>query len=143
MGCQTIGHDKINQMRHVKYFGNAEGIMEQMRRHADIIRPKFEIMDRVMREELGDTGAAEWIMPRGGYFISLYVPEGCAKAVYDECAKAGVALTKAGATYPYGKDPYDRNLRLAPTFPNLKDLEMATRILCEAVKFVAAGKLIG
>ena len=140
MASQTIGFDKINQMRHVKYFGNAQGILEHMKRHAEIIRPKFEIMDKVMREELGDTGAAEWIMPRGGYFISLYVPEGCAKAVYDECAKAGVALTKAGSTYPYGKDPYDRNLRLAPTFPNLRDLVLATRILCEAVKFVSAGK---
>ena len=140
LSCQTIGFDKINQMRHVKYFGSAEGIMEQMKKHAAIMRPKFEIVDRVMREELGETGAAEWIMPKGGYFISLYVPEGCAKAVYDECAKAGVALTKAGATYPYGKDPYDRNLRIAPTFPKIEDLEKATRVLCEAVKFVAAGK---
>ncbi|MBQ7827280.1 MAG: aminotransferase class I/II-fold pyridoxal phosphate-dependent enzyme [Clostridia bacterium] len=141
MGCQTIGHDKINQMRHVKYFKNAEGIMEQMRRHAEIIRPKFEIVDRVMREEIGDTGA-EWVLPKGGYFISLYVPEGCAKAVYDECAKAGVALTKAGATYPYGRDPYDRNLRIAPTFPCMADLEKATRVLCEAVKYVVAGKVL-
>ena len=143
MGSQTIGFDKINQMRHVKYFGNAQGILDHMKRHAEIIRPKFEIMDRVMHEELDGTGAAEWIMPRGGYFISLYVPDGCAKAVYDECAKAGVALTKAGSTYPYGNDPRDRNLRLAPTFPNLKDLEMATHILCEAVKYVAATKAIG
>jgi len=140
LACQTIGFDKINQMRHVKYFGSAEGIMEHMKKHAAIMRPKFEIVDRVMREELGSTGAAEWIMPKGGYFISLYVPKGCAKAVYDECAKAGVALTKAGATYPYGKDPYDRNLRIAPTFPCEKDLETATRVLCEAVKYVAAEK---
>ncbi len=143
MGCQTIGFDKINQMRHVKYFGSAEGIMEHMKKHAAIIRPKFDTVDRVMHEELDGTGAAEWTLPKGGYFISLYVPEGCAKAVYAECAKAGVSLTKAGATYPYGRDPYDRNLRIAPTFPNMADLEKATRILCEAVKYVAASKALG
>ncbi len=142
LACQTIGFDKINQMRHVKYFKDAEGIRRHMRRHAALIRPKFEIVDRVMHEELDGTGAAEWRMPKGGYFIGLYVPEGCAKAVYDECAKAGVALTKAGATYPYGHDPHDRNLRLAPTYPSEADLETATRILCEAVKYVAASKVL-
>lgn len=142
LACQTIGFDKINQMRHVKYFKDAEGIRRHMRRHAALIRPKFEIVDRVMHEELDGTGAAEWRMPKGGYFIGLYVPEGCAKAVYDECAKAGVALTKAGATYPYGHDPHDRNLRLAPTYPSEADLEIATRILCEAVKYVASNKLL-
>lgn len=142
MGCQTIGFDKINQMRHVKYFGSADGIMAHMKRHAAIIRPKFETVDRVMHQELDGTGTAEWVLPKGGYFISLYVPEGCAKAVYDECAKAGVSLTKAGATYPYGRDPHDRNLRLAPTFPSMADLEKATRVLCEAVKYVAATKYL-
>lgn len=142
LACQTIGFDKINQMRHVKYFGTADAIMEHMKKHAAIMRPKFDTVDRVMHEELDGTGAAEWITPKGGYFISLFVPEGCAKAVYNECAKAGVALTKAGATYPYGRDPYDRNLRIAPTFPCLADLETATRVLCEAVKYVAASKAL-
>jgi len=140
---QTIGFDKINQMRHVKYFGSAEGILAHMKSHASIMRPKFEIVDSVMHEELDGTGAAEWILPKGGYFISLYVPDGCAKAVYDEAARAGVALTKAGATYPYGIDPRDRNLRIAPTFPSDRDLQVATRVLCEAVKYVAAKKYLG
>lgn len=139
---QTIGFDKINQMRHVKYFGSADGIKKHMKKHAAIMRPKFEIVDRVMHEKLDGTGVAEWIMPKGGYFISLYVPDGCAKGVYDEAAHAGVALTKAGATYPYGIDPRDRNLRIAPTFPSEEELEVATRVLCEAVKFVAARRLL-
>ena len=135
---QTIGFDKINQMRHVKYFKNADGIMQHMKRHAAVMRPKFEIVNRIMTEELAGLGIAEWTMPKGGYFISLYVCDGCAKAVYDESAKAGVALTRAGATYPYGIDPRDRNLRIAPTYPSKEELECAVRILCEAVKYVGA-----
>lgn len=135
---QTIGFDKINQMRHVKYFKNAEGIMRHMKRHAAVMRPKFEIVNNIMTEELRGKGIADWTMPKGGYFISLYVCDGCAKAVYDEAAKAGVALTKAGATFPYGLDPRDRNLRIAPTYPSEEELECAVRILCEAVKYVGA-----
>ena len=135
---QTIGFDKINQMRHVKYFKNADGIMQHMKRHAAVMRPKFEIVNRIMTEEIADRGIAEWVMPKGGYFISLYVCDGCAKAVYDEAAKAGVALTKAGATYPYGIDPRDRNLRIAPTYPSEEELECAVRVLCEAVTYVGA-----
>ncbi len=137
---QTIGFDKINQMRHVKYFGSAAGIREHMKKHAAIMRPKFEIVDSIMHSELDGTGAAEWVNPKGGYFISLYVPDGCATAVYNEASKAGVALTKAGSTYPYGFDPRDRNLRIAPTYPSNDELRVATHVLCEAVKFAAAKK---
>lgn len=138
MTIQTIGHDKLNMLRHVKFFGNAEGVLKHMKLHADIIRPKFEIVLNAFKKEL--YGIAEWTSPRGGYFISLNVPDGTAKRVYELCAEAGLVLTNVGATFPYGNDPRDRNLRIAPTFPKNSDLEKACEVLCLCVKLAAAEK---
>jgi len=140
LGVQTIGSDKMNQLRHVKYFKTADGIRAHMKRHAEIIKPKFDIVIKAFRENL--TGIAEWTEPKGGYFIDLSVPNGCAKAVYDLAGETGVALTKAGASYPYGVDPSDRHLRIAPTFPNNENLKSAVEILCLCVEIVAIKKLL-
>ena len=141
LGAQTIGSDKMNQLRHVKYFKTADGIKEHMKRHAEIIRPKFDIVIEAFRANL--TGIAEWTEPKGGYFVDLAVPDGCAKAVYDLAGEMGVALTKAGASYPYGVDPRDRHLRIAPTFPTNDNLRSAVAILCLCVEIVAIKKLLG
>ncbi len=133
MFYQTIGYDKINQMRHVKYFGSADGIRRHMEEHAKLLRPKFEIVCETLERELGGKGVAEWTPPLGGYFVSLNVLPGCARRVYELCRDAGVKLTEAGATYPYHRDPDDRNLRIAPTFPNNDDLQLAMDILCLCV----------
>lgn len=140
LGVQTIGSDKMNQLRHVKYFKTADGIRAHMKRHAEIIKPKFDIVIEAFRRNL--TGVAEWTEPKGGYFIDLSVPDGCAKAVYDLAGETGVALTKAGASYPYGVDPRDRHLRIAPTFPNNENLKSAVEILCLCVEIVAIRKLL-
>lgn len=142
MSTQTIGFDKINQMRHVKYFGNADGIRAHMRRHAQILRPKFETVLSVFEKELGGTGIADWTKPRGGYFLSLNTMDDCARRVYRLAKSTGVSLTEAGATFPYGCDPRDRNLRIAPSFPTLSELEMATHVVCQCVRFVSAEKLL-
>ena len=131
---QTIGPDKINQLRHVWYFKNAEGILDHMKLHARHIRPKFEIVLSSLEKELGDTGIASWVRPKGGYFISLNTADGLAKATYDLAAEAGVTLTKAGSTFPYGVDPSDKNLRLAPTYPSDEELALAIHIVCICVK---------
>ena len=140
LAAQTIGPDKINQLRHVKYFKNADGLRKYMKLHADIIRPKFDIVISAFREKL--TGIAEWTEPMGGYFIDLSVPAGCAKAVYDLAGENGVALTKAGASFPYGKDPEDKHLRIAPTFPSNDELKAAVEILCLCVEIVAVKKAL-
>ena len=139
---QTIGFDKVNQLRHVRYFGDAEGVRAHMRRHAAILRPKFETVDAILTRELAGLGIAEWTKPKGGYFISLNVLDGCAKKVYETAKEVGVTLTAAGATFPYGVDPRDRNLRLAPSFPNLADLTAATEILCACIRYVCAAELL-
>ncbi len=141
MTVQTIGYDKINMMRHVKYFKNADGILEHMRKHAQIIKPKFDIVLETLEKELEGTNIANWNSPKGGYFISLDVLSGCAKRVYELVSELGVTLTKAGATFPYGKDPFDRNIRIAPTFPPNEELKLASEILCLCVKIAALEKL--
>ena len=143
MTIQTIGFDKINMMRHVKYFGNAEGILAHMKLHASIIRPKFEIVLDAFDRELGGLGIADWTKPRGGYFISLNVMDGTAKRVFALCRDAGLTLTDVGATFPYKHDPRDRNLRIAPTYPTNDELKQACEILCLCVKLAAVEKLLG
>ncbi|MBQ7719240.1 MAG: aminotransferase class I/II-fold pyridoxal phosphate-dependent enzyme [Clostridia bacterium] len=130
MSVQTLGYDKINQMRHVKYFKNADGIRAHMKRHAEIIKPKFDIVISTLQRELGGLGIAKWNEPKGGYFISLDLEDGLARRVYRLAMKTGVVLTPAGATFPYGRDPRDRNLRIAPTYPENDELQTAMDILC-------------
>ena len=138
MSAQTIGYDKLNQLRHVLYFGNADGLRAYMRKHAAIIRPRFEVVLQAFDQQL--TGIAEWYRPKGGYFISLNVPDGCASRVAQLMKEAGVVMTGAGATFPYGKDPRDRNLRIAPTYPTIEELKTAVDILCLCVKIAALEK---
>lgn len=142
MATQTIGFDKINQMRHVKYFKSADGIRAHMKKHAELLFPKFKITVDTFEKELGGLGIASWNEPKGGYFISLNVLDGCAKRVYDLAADAGVKLTAAGAAFPYSIDPRDRHLRIAPSFPDNDDLSLAIQVLTVCVKYAAAEKLL-
>ena len=139
---QTIGYDKINQLRHVRYFKDFEGIKAHMRKHASLMRPKFEAVLKVLEQELAGTGIGEWTRPNGGYFISFQSMEGCAKAIVARCKGAGVTLTGAGATYPYGLDPRDSNIRIAPTYPSPEELAMATDLFVLCVKLVSVEKLL-
>ena len=134
---QTIGPDKINQLRHIRFFKNLAGVEEHMRRHAAILKPKFDLVLETLEAELGGKELAAWSKPQGGYFISLDTLPGCAQKVVAKTAEAGVKLTPAGATYPYGKDPEDKNIRLAPTFPPLADLKQAMELLALCIQLVS------
>ena len=143
MTVQTIGHDKLNMLRHVRYFKTADGIREYMKRHAAVLSPRFELVLSILEEELGGRGIAQWHKPRGGYFISVNVNEGCAKRTVKLLADAGVVLTGAGATYPYGQDPLDSNIRLAPSFPPLSELQTATELFCICAEIAAIEAQLG
>lgn len=142
MSVQTIGHDKLNQLRHVRYFQDIHGMVQHMKKHAEILRPKFETVLNVLEAELGDLEIGSWIAPRGGYFISFDAMEGCAKAIVAKAKEAGLIMTGAGATFPYGKDPKDSNIRIAPSFPTPKELAVAAKVFVLSVKLVSIDKLL-
>lgn len=142
MGVQTIGHDKLNQLRHVRFLKDAEGIAAHMAKHAAILRPKFELVLKLLSENLEGTGCGSWSNPRGGYFISFDAPEGTAKRIVSLAKEAGVTMTGAGATYPYKNDPKDSNIRIAPTLPPLDELEAAMKVFVCCVKLAAVEKLL-
>lgn len=139
---QTIGYDKVNQLRHLRFFGDIAGMNRHMIKHADSLRPKFERVLEIFERDLGGLEIATWTKPKGGYFISFDTLEGCAKKVVDKCKKAGVVMTPAGATFPGGKDPKNTNIRIAPSFPPIGDLEIAAELLCLCTKLVSVRKLL-
>ncbi len=141
LSVQTIGYDKLNQIRHVKYFKNADNIRDHMKLLASVLRPKFRIVNDVLTEEIADTGAARWNDPRGGYFVSMYCMDGCARRAVKLAYEAGVQMTPAGAAYPYGKDEHDSHIRIAPTYPSNDELLIAMRVLSVSVKLAAIEKL--
>ncbi len=143
LGKGAIGPDKLNQLRHVQFFGSPQGVEEHMAKHRAIIAPKFEEVERILTERLGGLEVATWTCPTGGYFVSLDVLDGCAARTVELAAQAGIALTPAGASFPYGNDPRDRNIRLAPTFPSLKDVTGAMEAVATCVLLAAAEKLAG
>lgn len=142
LSFQTIGYDKINQLRHVRYFKDADGIREHMKKHAAIIKPKFDLVLQMLEQEIAPLGIGTWNKPNGGYFISFNAMEGCATRIYELCQKGGVVLTKAGATFPYEKDPKDSNIRIAPTFPPLDELALAMQLFCICVRLASVEKLL-
>ena len=142
MTIQTIGPDKINQLRHVRYYKDKAGLKAQMSKNSALIRPKFELVIETLERELGGLGIGSWTNPLGGYFISFDALEGCAKAIVAKCKEGGMVLTGAGATYPYGKDPKDSNIRIAPSYPSLAEMKEATRLFVLCVKLVSIGKLL-
>lgn len=142
MTVQTIGHDKLNQLRHVRFFKDINGLHEHMKKHADILRPKFELVLATLDKELNGLGIGEWTKPHGGYFISFDSMEGCAKAIVAKAKEAGVVMTGAGATYPYGKDPKDSNIRIAPSYPSVEELGKAAEVFVLCVKLVSVEKLL-
>ena len=134
LSMSTIGPDKINQVRHTRFFGDFIGLQAHMKKHAALIKPKFEVVTSILEERLGGEGLASWTNPKGGYFISLDTNEGCAKKVVALAAEAGVKLTAAGATFPYKNDPKDTNIRLAPTLPSIEEIKQAMNIVCLCIK---------
>ena len=142
MTIQTIGHDKINQLRHSRFFKNIDGLKAHMKLHAELLRPKFEAVLDTLESELAGLGIGQWTIPKGGYFISFEAMEGCAKAIVAKCKEAGVVLTGAGATFPYKKDPKDSNIRIAPSFPTPEEMAEATELFVLCVKLVTVEKLL-
>lgn len=142
MTIQTIGHDKVNQLRHVMYFKNFDGIKAHMMKQADIMRPKFEMLDELLTAEIASRGIGSWVNPVGGYFICFEALEGCAKDIIGKCKEAGVTMTGAGAPFPYGKDPKDSTIRIAPTFPSVEELRQAAEVFVVCVRLASVNKLI-
>ena len=142
MSIQTIGHDKINQLRHVKYFRTADNIRAHMKKLGDSLRPKFDMVLNTLEEELGGTGLATWVKPKGGYFVAVDTLPGCAKATVALAKEAGVVMTGAGATYPYKKDPNDSNIRIAPSYPTPEELDKAIHLFCLCVKLAGVSSLL-
>lgn len=142
MGAQTIGFDKLNQLRHVRFLKDAAGVAAHMSKHAELLRPRFEKVLEIFDEDLGGTGIGSWTRPRGGYFISFTGLDGTAKATVAKAKDAGAALTGAGATWPYGNDPHDSNIRIAPSFPSIEELEQAARIFTVCARMTALEKLM-
>lgn len=139
---QTIGYDKLNQLRHIRFYKNKQGIMEHMMKQAEILRPKFEAVEEILDNELSGLGIGTWTKPLGGYFISFDAMPGCAKAIVAKCKEAGMVLTGAGATFPYGKDPEDSNIRIAPSFPTVDEMKKAALLFTLCVKLVSVEKLL-
>ena len=139
---QTIGPDKLNQLRHILFLHDINGVHNLMQGHRKILEPKFQIVEESLERELGDLGIAKWSKPNGGYFVSVQVLDGCAKRVVQLCKEAGVQLTSAGAAYPYGKDPRDSNIRVAPTYPPVSELEIAMDLFCLCTELAAVEKLL-
>ena len=142
MTVQTIGHDKLNQLRHVRFFKNLDGVHAHMSKHAAILRPKFEMVESTLEKELGGLGIGSWTTQKGGYFISFESMDGCAKAIVAKAKEAGVVMTGAGATYPYEKDPKDSNIRIAPSYPSVEELGKAAEVFVLCVKLVSVEKLL-
>ncbi len=142
MGYRTIGFDKLNQLRHAKYFKTYRGIEEHMKHHAAIIKPKFDVVKYMLDKEIAPRGIGSWSNPRGGYFISFNSPDGCAKRIVQLAKDAGVIMTGAGAAYPYHKDPNDRNIRIAPTFPTVDELRQAMEVFCLCVRIASVEKIL-
>ena len=142
LGVQTIGFDKLNQLRHVRYFGNAENMRKHMEKHAEILKPKCDIVLNMLEQEIAPLGIASWTKPEGGYFVSFNGPKGTAKRIVQLCKEGGVTLTGAGATYPYKKDPEDSNIRIAPTYPKPEELAQAMELFCICVKLAALEQLV-
>ena len=142
LSIQTIGHDKVNQLRHVRFFGDIHGMVKHMHKHADILRPKCEAVEEILSRNLEGLGIGEWTSPKGGYFISFDTLPGYAKDVVAAAKKCGGMMTKAGATWPYGKDPQDTNIRIAPSYPPLDDLKTAAELFALCVKLVSARKIL-
>ncbi len=138
----TIGFDKINQLRHCKFFGNFEGMLKHMDKHKAILKPKFDCVIASLEKEIAPLGIGTWFNPQGGYFVSFNSENGCAKRIVSLCKEAGVILTDAGATYPYHLDPNDSNIRIAPSFPPVEELEQAMKLFCICVKLATAEKLL-
>lgn len=142
LGISIISYDKMNQLRHVKFFGTFANMKEHMKKHRDIIAPKFELVCSTLEKEIAPLGIGEWTEPKGGYFISFNAMNGCAKRIVQLCKEAGVTLTGAGATFPYGVDPDDKNIRIAPTYPSIEDLSKAMELFVISVKLASAEKLL-
>ena len=142
LGIQMISYDKVNQLRHVKYLKNKEGTLALMKKHAGILWPKFRMVLDTLEREIAPLGIAEWQKPKGGYFVSVNTMDGIARRTLALCKEAGVVMTSAGATFPYGNDPRDRNIRVAPSLPPVSELEQAMEVFCVSLKIAALEKLL-